>query len=161
MYLKHGQSFRDTGGKGAPHRRSYIAPCIIRNVEASLISVLAHIILCVFLSLDSNVLEEVSFTPGSAPPDLSPLCSFSCIKQHSILFPSFSILLPWVVHLPSLHLTARTWPPSLILILDSLLPLSAGSCVHALSNTTPVPTKKGQPLELFSTRCCHLHFLKS
>lgn len=144
MFVFNNRPWKCTWNTGkASELHSYIGPRILRNVEGSLISVLAHTFLCVFLSLDLNVLEELRFSPASAPPDIAPLCSFSCIKQHSILFPSPSILLPYVVHLPCL--TAPTCPSSLILIPGSFLPLSAFSCARALSNTIPVPTEGPAP----------------
>lgn len=104
MYLECGQSFRDTGGESASQRHSYVAPRILRSVQASLISVLCpfrhHLVCLPFFRFKCT--EELSFSPVSAPADLSPLCNFSVLKQHSILFPSPLILLPYVVHLPSL-----------------------------------------------------------
>lgn len=107
-------------GVRVPHADAAI---FLTGPQASLIGVLAHIFWCIFLSLDSNVLEELSFFLVCAPPDLIPLCSFSCIKQHSTSFPSLSIFLPYVVCLP--YLIAPTWPsfdsgllfPSLCLLL--------------------------------------------
>lgn len=49
MYLECGQSFRDTGGESASQRHSYVAPRILRSVQASLISVLCpfrHHLVC-------------------------------------------------------------------------------------------------------------------
>lgn len=133
-------------GESVPHRQSYIAPRILCKVEASMIRVLAHVFLCAFLCFRFKCTGRVELLSSAAPPDLSPLCSLPSVKQHSILFPSPAILLPYVVHLPPLQLLPPSLPPWFWFWAPFSL-LSAFFCALALSNTTPVPTKMDSPLK--------------
>lgn len=86
----------------------------------------------------------------SLPCALSPV-----LNKHSVLFPSPSMLLLYVVPLPSLCLTASTWPSSLLLIPDSFPPLSAPPVPLLWATPSPSPPNGTAP---WAALCC-FHWL--